>query len=64
MFEDRKDAGKKLATALEQYKYKADELVILEMPRFFRAVAQVYRNWYDVSDEEVLEIMNQWKNKD
>ena len=41
----------------------ADELVILEMPRFFRAVAQVYRNWYDVSDEEVLEIMNQWKSK-
>jgi predicted phosphoribosyltransferase len=42
MFEDRKDAGKKLAKALEQ----------------------VYRNWYDVSDEEVLEIMNQWKNKE
>jgi putative phosphoribosyl transferase len=27
------------------------------MPLNFRAVAQVYRNWYDVPDEEVLEIM-------
>ena len=34
-----------------------DEVVILEMPRGFQAVAQVYRNWYDVSDEEVLEIV-------
>jgi putative phosphoribosyl transferase len=34
-----------------------DELVVLEVPPFFRAVAQVYRNWYDVGDEEVLEIM-------
>jgi putative phosphoribosyl transferase len=34
-----------------------DELVVLEVPPFFQAVAQVYRNWYDVGDEEVLEIM-------
>jgi putative phosphoribosyl transferase len=35
----------------------ADDVVILETPTNFRAVAQVYRNWYDVPDEEVLEIM-------
>jgi putative phosphoribosyl transferase len=41
-----------------------DEIVILEKPPFFRAVAQVYRNWYDVSDQEVLEIMDAWRSKE
>lgn len=36
----------------------ADDVVILVTPPCFRAVAQVYRNWYDVPDEEVLEIMD------
>jgi putative phosphoribosyl transferase len=36
----------------------ADELVILEQPPDFRAVAQVYRNWCDVDDEEVLELLD------
>jgi predicted phosphoribosyltransferase len=35
----------------------ADQLVVLEQPPDFRAVAQVYRNWYDVSDQEVLELL-------
>ena len=35
----------------------ADDVVILETPPNFQAVAQVYRNWYDVPDEEVLDIM-------
>jgi putative phosphoribosyl transferase len=35
----------------------ADELVVLETPAYFYAVAQVYENWYDVPDEEVLEII-------
>ena len=35
----------------------ADDVVILEMPRDFRAVAQVYHRWYDVPDKEVREIM-------
>ncbi len=34
-----------------------DEIIVLETPPDFRAVAQVYMNWYDVSDDEVLEIM-------
>jgi predicted phosphoribosyltransferase len=41
----------------------ADELVVLEKPSFFRAVAQVYRQWYDVPDSEVLEIMARWREK-
>lgn len=39
----------------------ADEVVVLEEPRFFRAVAQVYENWHDVSDEEVLRIMQEYR---
>jgi predicted phosphoribosyltransferase len=34
-----------------------DEIVILETPPLFHAVAQVYRHWYDVPDEEVIEIL-------
>jgi predicted phosphoribosyltransferase len=39
----------------------ADEVVVLEIPSDFRAVAQVYRNWYDVSDREALSLMKQWR---
>jgi putative phosphoribosyl transferase len=38
-----------------------DEIIVLEKPSLFRAVAQVYRNWYDVSDEEVIRLMKKWK---
>jgi putative phosphoribosyl transferase len=41
----------------------ADEVIILEVPRFFQAVAQVYLNWYDVPDEEVIEIMEKWEKQ-
>ncbi len=34
-----------------------DDVVILEKPVFFHAVAEVYENWYDVPDEEVIRIM-------
>ena len=40
-----------------------DEIVILEKPAFFRAVAQVYRDWYDVPDREVLDILEQWQRQ-
>jgi putative phosphoribosyl transferase len=40
-----------------------DEIVVLEAPAFFRAVAQVYRDWYDVSDDQVLEIMTKWRKE-
>ena len=38
-----------------------DEIVILEEPPFFRAVAEVYENWYDASDDEVINIMQESK---
>ncbi|HBG27183.1 MAG: phosphoribosyltransferase [Planctomycetes bacterium GWF2_41_51] len=45
-----------METAMEMARI-ADEVVILEKPSDFRAVADYYQNWYDVSDEEVIEIM-------
>lgn len=39
----------------------ADEVVVLETPRFFRAVAESYRDWYDVPDREVIEIIERWE---
>jgi predicted phosphoribosyltransferase len=41
--------------AIEKFSQIADEVVVLESPVNFYAVAQVYENWYDVSDEEVLD---------
>ncbi len=38
-----------------------DEIVILEQPMFFNAVAQAYENWYDVPDAEVVKIMQKSK---
>lgn len=35
----------------------ADDIVILEKPLSFRAVAQAYQNWHDVPDEEVLRLL-------
>lgn len=47
-------AGERVADEVSRI---ADEIVVLEMPWNFMAVAQVYENWYDVSDAEVLDIM-------
>jgi len=38
-----------------------DEVVILEKPAFFQAVAQVYKNWHDLSDIEVASILQRWE---
>lgn len=35
-----------------------DEIIALEMPILFQAIAQVYRNWYDVTDSEVIDLLN------
>jgi len=40
-----------------------DEIVVLEQPRFFRAVAQVYEHWYDVPDSEVTALMERWRRQ-
>jgi len=45
-----------LARALDN-KRGVDEVHILEQPRFFRSVAQVYKHWRDISDHEVIEIL-------
>jgi predicted phosphoribosyltransferase len=53
-------AGPRVAKEIDDL---VDETVILSRPAYFRAVAQVYENWYDVSDEEVISIMKKAKNK-
>lgn len=40
-----------------------DELVVLEIPVYFRAVAQVYFNWRDITDKEVIEILNKYNQE-
>jgi putative phosphoribosyl transferase len=48
---------------VEAFKKLADDVVILETPEYFQAVAQVYLNWYDLSDEEVLAILHRWQKE-
>ncbi len=40
-----------------------DEIIVLEKPPLFRAVAQIYENWYDVPDEEVISFMKKWQRE-
>jgi len=47
-------AGKEI---LKIIKEMADEVICLEVPPFFQAVAQVYENWHDLTDQEVRKIM-------
>lgn len=47
----------------EEIEKMVDELIVLEKPEFFRAVAQVYRNWHDCSYQEVIGIMEKWRNE-
>lgn len=44
-----------------EIKQLVGEAYILEMPYNFMAVAQAYLNWYDVTDEDVIELMEKWK---
>lgn len=53
-------SGTEIAEKIEE---EVDELIILEKPVFFQAVAQVYESWHDISDEEVLMIMEKWKRR-
>lgn len=53
-------ASEEVAAEVEEM---VDEIVVLEKPRFFRAVAQVYDKWYDVPDSEVLAIMKKWQSE-
>ena len=38
-----------------------DEVVVLDKPRYFRAVAQVYLNWSAVSDREIIDLVHRWE---
>lgn len=42
---------------LKKVAHMADEVVCLEAPEFFMAVGQFYRNFSQVEDEEVIEIL-------
>lgn len=44
--------------AIQKFSKMADEVVVLESPLDFHAVAQVYENWYDVRDKEVLDFLD------
>jgi putative phosphoribosyl transferase len=45
---------------VDVFKRVADDVVILETPEYFQAVAQVYGHWYDLTDDEVLTILQRW----
>lgn len=49
-------AGPRSAGEMRRY---ADDVVILETPPRFRAVAEAYRRWHDVSDAEVHEVLGE-----
>lgn len=53
-------AGPETAAFLKGY---ADEVIVVEKPRYFRAVAEAYENWYDVGDEEVIELLKEYKRQ-
>jgi putative phosphoribosyl transferase len=48
--------------AKEKFSEMADEVIVLESPANFYAVAQVYEKWCDVSNEEVLDILEKIKH--
>lgn len=51
-------------SALRELKKTADETVILDVPPDFRAVAQVYQRWYDVTDEEVRQVLRNVRSEE
>jgi putative phosphoribosyl transferase len=36
------------------------ESIILKQPKFFRRISQVYQNWHEFTEHEVITIMQQW----
>lgn len=45
------------AAAVTRIQADADDIVVPLMPPYFSAVAEAYRQWYDVPQSEVLEIL-------
>lgn len=58
MFFNRQEAGEEVVTEISKL---VDKIICLYIPRPFYAVAQGYKNWPDVSDEEVIKALT--KNK-
>lgn len=50
-------AGPRIVPEIERM---VDDLIVLETPQRFRAVAQVYKHWHDVTDEEALAVLNEF----
>ena len=46
--------------SIHKLQMMVNDIVVLETPFNFRAVAQVYYNWHDVSDQEAIEILSQF----
>ncbi len=67
----RKKKAKKIIVAVpvssndvaEEIGRMVDEIIVLEKPEFFYAVAQAYKNWYDVPNEEVVGVMEKWEKR-
>lgn len=65
----RKQGAKRIVVAVpvsgsstaEYIKSLADELIVIEIPPFFQAVAQVYENWHDVSDSDALQLLHEYE---
>lgn len=55
-------ASPEVAHAINQIDSVKEAIIPLK-PKFFHAVAQVYENWYDVPDHEVLDLMNQYQKE-
>ncbi len=49
-------------TAERKMSEHADEAVVVYTPPDFMAVAQGYYHWHDVTDNEVVEIMEKWED--
>ena len=45
------------SSVAEAFEKIVDDVVILEKPAYFYAVAQAYRHWHDVPDSEVLAVL-------
>lgn len=49
------------AETAKEFAALVDEVIVLETPADFRAIAQVYLNWDDVGDREVIDLVHQWE---
>ncbi len=52
------------SAALADLRKTADEIIVLETPVNFQAVALAYRHWTDVSDREAVKLLEDWRAAD